>query len=230
MVVRPRSRRARLTLGGFPTKRIAKLRYTTYDALNPGAGNVTSTLFRLNSCYDPLYSTGGHQPRFFDQFMVLYERYTVIGSKITVTWQPTTEAETTGNPAQFGIYIPKDANDASLPPFGIAGNPQSILENKGMGPTRLVGASGTTPRGRPASITKKWSAKRYFGDDIIKNAGITSADNDYSGTNATNPENGALAICYALAMNGATTPFTFHFRVQIDYIVLFTGLINPAGS
>ena len=36
---------------------------------------------RANGLYDPQVSTGGHQPRGFDEFMTTYDMYTVHGSR-----------------------------------------------------------------------------------------------------------------------------------------------------
>jgi len=36
--------------------------------------------------YDPEVALGGHQPRGFDQFTDVYNTFTVLGSKISVSW------------------------------------------------------------------------------------------------------------------------------------------------
>lgn len=222
-----RAGRAGLILGGFPAKKLAKLRYVTWLAL----GNSTTPnayAYRLNSVFDTDIPAAGHQPRFFDQWSALYNHYTVLGAKVTLTWQPTTNAELSQNPARFGIYIPADANDTDLPLAGQT--PTSIFENKRMGPYRNCGGSTTMPRGRGASVTKKWSAKKYFGvSDLIKNGGATTASNPYGAATTANPTNIAAAMPYVVGLDG-TASGGFSFQYQCDFIVLFDDLIEPGGS
>ena len=42
----------------------------------------------MNSLFDPDFTGTGHQPYYFDQFATIYQRYTVIGSKLTATFTP----------------------------------------------------------------------------------------------------------------------------------------------
>jgi len=51
--------------------------------------DLTSTLtayqiqYRANGMYDPYVPLGGHQPRGFDQYMAIYNTYTVLGSTVS---------------------------------------------------------------------------------------------------------------------------------------------------
>lgn len=62
----------------IPPKRTARLTFTLrFNGLDLTAGSYTAYQFRGNSVYDP-YGTGtGHQPRYYDQYDALYNRYYV---------------------------------------------------------------------------------------------------------------------------------------------------------
>lgn len=55
--------------------------------VDPGAAGITGVyVFSANGLYDPNITGTGHQPTGFDQLMQFYDHYTVIASKITVTF------------------------------------------------------------------------------------------------------------------------------------------------
>ena len=74
---------------GFqPPKKIMSFRYcTTKLSTDTSPATFVRYLFRTNSLYDPDNATGGHQPMYFDQLGALYDRYSVLSSKIIVNFQ-----------------------------------------------------------------------------------------------------------------------------------------------
>ncbi|HIA02129.1 MAG TPA: hypothetical protein EYN66_09490, partial [Myxococcales bacterium] len=52
----------------------------------PTGTAVLQYRFRANGMFDPQVPLGGHQPRGFDEFMDAYDMFTVLGSKISVSW------------------------------------------------------------------------------------------------------------------------------------------------
>jgi len=100
---RRRFRRATRTIGRslrlgaknapLPKKLKSKFIYTTalYNIASSGPAPVTH-VFSLNGLYDPEVATGGNQPRGFDQLMLLYDHYVVIGVKARIDF---TNASTT---------------------------------------------------------------------------------------------------------------------------------------
>lgn len=76
-----------------PPKLFAKLRYVERLTGKAIAANGVSTVsYRGNGCFDPAVAVGGHQPMGFDQYMGLYLNFTVIASKITVSFISQTAA------------------------------------------------------------------------------------------------------------------------------------------
>ncbi len=64
-------------------RRFVTLKYS--DQFQPaGATARYFYVFRANAIDDPDWSGVGHQPRYHDQFAVMFNQYTVIASKITV--------------------------------------------------------------------------------------------------------------------------------------------------
>lgn len=62
----------------------AYLKYAETFSLNPPIGQCAAYVFASNGLFDPNISATGHQPAGFDQYMALYELYTVTAAKIKV--------------------------------------------------------------------------------------------------------------------------------------------------
>lgn len=76
--------------GFAPVKKVMSFRYaTTKISTDTSPATYSRVLFRTNSLYDPDNATGGHQPMYFDQLGALYDRYSVLSSKIVVSFQAT---------------------------------------------------------------------------------------------------------------------------------------------
>lgn len=68
----------------FPQSMKTKLRYTERVEFTPGGTSVQQQQYRGNGVFDPNATGLGHQPRGFDQFMEIYQKFTVLGSTCTV--------------------------------------------------------------------------------------------------------------------------------------------------
>jgi hypothetical protein len=60
------------------------LRYADTFSLTSTTGAVASYVFSANGLYDPNITGTGHQPMGFDQMMVSYDHYTVLGARIRI--------------------------------------------------------------------------------------------------------------------------------------------------
>ena len=74
-----------------PDSKVVKMRYVDQFTIDPGLGTAGHISLRANGLFDPYVPVGGHQPYSFDQYMEFYNRYTVLGSKITVTFSAGTQ-------------------------------------------------------------------------------------------------------------------------------------------
>lgn len=66
-----------------PDKLVVKLPYSTQITFGDALG-VQDYIFNLNSIYDPDRTGVGHQPLGYDQWNTFYNRYRVLGAKVTV--------------------------------------------------------------------------------------------------------------------------------------------------
>ena len=72
---------------GFPQSMRATLRYTDPVAYNLNSiDQIFFVTYLANGMFDPQTAIGGHQPRGFDDFMALYQKFTVLGSSISVNF------------------------------------------------------------------------------------------------------------------------------------------------
>lgn len=151
----------------LPMKFKARLRYSDpYDsftilALNQQVGKV----YTANGLYDPDITRVGHQPSGFDQLMLMYDHYVVIGCKITVTFynQGTTTAllctlsikdsDVLEGDARIGLESGKivscvigNINTTSLQTLTMAVNPAKFLgRTKPLNDPTLKGTSAANP-------------------------------------------------------------------------------------
>lgn len=202
--------RRRMVLSGFPSRKRVKLRYTDATiTIDPGAGLTASNVFRANSVYDPDFTNTGHQPMGFDQWAVIYSRYTVLGAKITVKQVATTASNLT--PGFMGITLSTESD-----PLGNFSSINNVLESKltspyiSVGPIRNASGSGKTD----PTITKYFSARKFFGKKDLQDGNSTSA------VVTTNPSDTAYFAVWLASIDG-NNPSSMSFCVIIDYIVDF---------
>lgn len=186
----------------FPEKLRATLRYSDINASYAAtAGSYIATMiYKCNSVYDPYYPVGGHQPYGFDQYMAVYNHFSVIKSSIKVTFQQ--QNDTINFPGVVGINYDDDGTDASTP--------STRIEKTGRRNYGVVGNDHTQ-----VVLYDKWSCKQKFGASALaldKNIGSASAD--------------PAEICTWFiwyANNGASTGYV-QCVVDIEYDVEFTEL------
>lgn len=70
---------------GIAPRQLVKLKYSSNGSLNiTGGSQKAQYSYNLNSLYDPDRTGGGHQPRYYDQWMTLYNYYRVYACKYTI--------------------------------------------------------------------------------------------------------------------------------------------------
>lgn len=159
----------------IPDTTFIKLR--DFDAVRTSGsvGTQASVIYRPFGMYDPRYAIGGGQPQYFDQWMGLYERYIVYGSKISATVTITQAAHT-----QLYVII--------VPIVGAINSDYLIPGTPNSSPTQLPGARWKTIKstGDRSTVT----VKNYC--SLRKLTGIRDTNNlisgqGYYGTDSTNP-------------------------------------------
>ena len=205
-----RSIRGRIaqSLNPYPFRETVKLRYNEYVTFNP-TGPIATLQFSANSLYDPNASLGGHQPFMYDKMADNYNHYLVLGSKITVTFWTEDAAGIYG--AIAGIKL---ADDLYIAPTG---GVQTVIEHGPKYSTWRFLRTNANDNHNPVTVTKTFSAKKFFGiKDIKDNRGEMGA-----AINA-NPTESAYFILFASHPDQSTDLPIIHANVTIDYIANFS--------
>lgn len=191
---------------GFPNSIITKLRYCDQVRVTSTAGAVNGYVFAANGIFDPDISATGHQPLFRDQFAAVYDQYTVIGSKITVTMTNLSATAT----AIFGINGDDDSAGSATLSTKMEQNNSLWCQ---LGP---LGSGSDTK-----TMVATFEPLRDFGIDA-KNDGASSTA---IGSNPTE------LWCYQVFVAAANaTTANFEFGVQIEYTVKFAEQITPVQN
>ncbi len=187
---------------GFPQSMKATLRYTSElgRSFNPAAGAAGSFVVSANGMFDPSISGVGHQPRGFDQYMLAYNHYTVIASKII--WYASNL--NTSQRLVVGIKV----SDVTT----IDTVPDSLIES-GLIVYKLLG-SVTSSRSN-ATLIYPLSISKFMGRPNIM------SEDDLRGNAAANPSEGVFFHLVAFEPDNND-----HGAVQcyftIDYVAVFT--------
>lgn len=184
---------------------VGKLRYCESINIDPGAGVFGSYTYAANGMYDCNISGTGHQPYSFDQFMALYNKYQVLGAKMTVRLL---NVGANSPNCWFSIKL-SDSTTLNT------GDSQYALEQPGFGKKYYVqNGSQAVPK-----VSCKFSASKFF---AISKKAIAATDT-LTGTSSSNPIEGAFfVICFGPLISGENLA-SFTIQVEIDYIARFTG-------
>jgi len=190
----------------FPARFRKRLFYSEI-ALSKGAvaGACSSYFFTANGLFDPNITGSGHQPMGFDQMMLMYEQYTVLSAKITVT---AINASAPSILAACAIYLSPDTTNITVP--------SQLIENgfitswPVLMPVFLVGSSRV--------LNLDVNIATYMGRNHNKRALVD--DPNLFGTVATNPTE---QVYFGIVVFDPTlaNAVTVDFGVEIEYEAIF---------
>lgn len=198
-----------LPLTGFPKSKLVRMRYVDEITINAGTSGSVRYVFRANSLFDPNFTGTGHQPKGFDQNMIFYNHYTVLGSMCTMTYANKTGANDI--PGYTAILLTDDGVTSA--PWT---EPFEMFESRYF--TRQKPSFAGTERGYVGQknfLKKKFSAKKFFARRNI------NSDPELRGTATTNPTEGAFFECVVFPI-ATNDPSPMTFLVIIEYIALLT--------
>ena len=138
-----------------------KLRYNEAHTFSAGgAANFASSYkFNLNNLYDPNETGAGHQPLGFDELMSIYEKYTVVGAKITACFVGDTTV-----PSAVGLRL-VDGNESAI------ADKKKAIENGDSNWSYMTTANGGNNR---IILKKNVSIKKFFNlANIVGNENYT---------------------------------------------------------
>jgi len=198
-----------LPLAGFPKSKLVRLRYVEEIVIDASSSGSVRHVFRANGLFDPNFNVGGHQPKGFDQNMIFYNHYTVLSSKITMTYAN----KTGGNdiPGYTAILLTDDGT-TSIPWT----QPYEMFESRyftGRKPTFAGTERGYI--GQKNYLTKTFSAKKFFARKNI------NSDPELRGTATSDPTEGAFFETVVFPIN-TNNPSPLVFLVIIEYIALLS--------
>lgn len=198
---------------GISSSARARLKYSVVISLDPSAVTAVHN-FAANGLFDPDLTYAGAQPIGFDQWMALYDVYTVTGAKLTARY--VSHSTSTQNPALFGVSCSDTLNYSS------ATTEQTVISRAGdsnpAAPTSRMVNTGVIP-GINTGATKvavKYDQKKMMG---IRDAnGRTSLE----GSASSNPSDLAYFQVFACSVLGNTPGSIQGILVDIEYDVMFT--------
>jgi len=188
----------------FPKQLFNTMTYCEIISLNVAAG-VAAKQYSCNGIVDPLVGAGGRQPLYFDQLSNIYNHYTVLRSRLKLTW-----AGSAVQPLLFSMYI---EDDTSFPAFGADSIDRITATSKLILPA--YGAAQCT-------LACNWSAKEAFGPS-------TQADPSMQGNAGSNPTEQQYFTFQIYDPAGAATAGGI-VKCEIEYDCVWDELVTVPNS
>lgn len=184
-----------------PTKLKVQLRYFENSlTIDPTAGGLAAEyVFSANGMFDPNITGVGHQPLSFDQYMAMYDHYTVIASKITVFARNGDES--------YGQMVGVRYSDSQT----LESDPRVIIEN-GRCVYRLMDEGDESDA---CSVSMGLNIGKVLGRKNVLD------EDDLRGSSGGNPAEQAYWHVFGFPDSNVDSG-AIRFSVQIDYIAVFT--------
>ncbi len=194
----------------LPTKFRARLRYFEQINISSVSGNLGTYVFSCNGIYDPNISGTGHQPRGFKELMPMYNRYTVIGSKICIDFS---QGSSTNGSMNVGVLV-KDGS-------GLISTFDDVMEFSNRSYKLLTG--GDTG-GDSKTVNARINPNKFLG------VPSPLSEVDVQGTVSGNPDSQCFFHLFIFPSDNSGASQTVTVGVTIDYEVVFTEPQQPPLS
>lgn len=182
-----------------------KLRYNEAHTFSAsGTANFASSYkMNLNSLYDPNETGAGHQPMGFDELMNIYEKYTVVGAKITVCYIGDTTV-----PSVCGLRL-VDGNESSIV------DKKKAIENGDSSWSYMTTANGGNNR---LILKKNVNIKKFFGlASLVGNENYTK-----TASAEPQPDDTCVAELWVAPIAAADSHGRTLVDITIEYACVFT--------
>lgn len=190
-------------------KLYTKLRYSDSFSLDPPAATAVARVWRANGMYDPDQTTVGHQPRGFDQLMALYEHFTVIGCKLTVTFAQQATGTDTANVVGVSLRSSNTAITSLNDHMEYQYQKHRIVNSQN--------GDGVQ------TIIYQCNPNKFLGRSK------PLSDPDLKGSASSDPTEQAYFHIFAAGLDGANGGLC-NVNATIDYLCVLTEPVNPAQS
>lgn len=190
--------------GPLPEAFTNTLKYAAYDTIDPGIGVAGFHMFSCNGIYDPDVTGTGHQPMYFDDMMELYQHYTVLSSKIKVSFLNGAESCIIGVAVLGAVTGSTDLT--------------RLIEYPMSHSKPVFTAGNVVPRPVDTEITAHFNAQSFFNKTRSSMLGAGS----YTGNVSANPAEQAYFCVFIGPADEATNLSETGFRVEIEYRCVFS--------
>lgn len=191
---------------GFPKIFKIKHRYVEQVIMTSTATPV-NVVFSCNSLFKPSLTPVSHQPLWFDTVRLIYNHYTVIGSRIKIMCMPVDGVD---EARVISLTVDDD---------GTISNNINTLQEQGRASQAYLAQNSN----RVKTLTKSWSMRKNWGK------GATLANSLMRGDGLTSPEEQQYYVVTLASLDGASTTRCL-ISVQIEYIAVWNELKNVVGS
>lgn len=205
-------RAKRLSVINAPLSRTlkAQMLYTSNQGITlvSVGSNPGTHVFSLNSLFDPDFTGAGHQPRGYDQLMLMYDHYTVINCKVRI--------DAHNNEANRGAYIIATVRDSGTTSNNFTDYTESLNSQwKILG----VEASGSADK----NIMLNINPNEFLGRSH------SLADPDLKGGATSSPIEQAFLHVSGMGIDQFTA-CSINVMVTLEYTVILTEPKQPAQS
>lgn len=178
-----------------------RMRYAETVGITSSAGLNGTYVIAANGLFDPNISGVGHQPRTFDQLMLFYDHYVVVGVKLRCLYTHKENA-----PVMIGYTIRDSAT--------VEADNNNTREYPS---TRYLMSSQADAGGSTKTMTLKLNPNKWLGRSK------PLSDPHLKGTSSANPSEGAFIHIWFYRPDG-TAITTGQISYQLDYSAV---LIEP---
>lgn len=198
---------------GQADRAFAKLVYSDAFAYTIALGSPALQVFRGNSLNDPDYTGVGHQPRAYDQFTALYDKYRVLGSSITARIAYGSSASA-GAINLIACVIPSSS------PTSLAAENALITENR-YAKTRYLNAY----QGMDKPLKHYMTTAKMFGTPSV----AVRAEDNYAAVVGNNPSTVWYWHVYVSTLDFATNSSATVYLTLNYYVEFFKPLNEGSG-
>lgn len=198
-----------------PDSKMIKMRYAFTAQMNPSSGATAMINVKANDLYAPSTGTGSHRPLGFDQIMALYERFCVVGSKISVAFESNQSSS-----AIVGIALRNSTTSESVQDNTASQTNEGLLERNR---TKWTYASSSKEGAPIARVSQKFGLKKFFHlKSINDNIGNARDEGSAWGLANASPTQLAYYNIFAAAFSDYHD-IDLTVRVIVEYTAVFQG-------
>lgn len=182
------------------------MRFGDTSTVDPGASTAGVYIYRANSIFDPSVTGGSLQPPAFDQYMALYQRFTVTKARIKVGFAQTVLTTPAWTLGVVGVALNTNGSPSGQADLYIANGDCNWT---------VVGRDYGTK-----TVTMEVDLQKYFATDIWN-------DDTFSGSVSADT---ARQCYWHIFCQGDEDMGLCHFVAELEYEVAFRNLKEVAFS